>query len=48
MSDLTQRDLRLIDLRWAIRTTVLGVITAALAIAPFIEHGRLVAALIGG
>lgn len=48
MSDLTPRELRLIDLRWAIRTTALGVITAALAIAPFIEYGRLVAALIGG
>ena len=48
MNSLTPRDLRLIDLSWAIRTTVLGVITAALALAPFIEHGRFVRLLIGG
>jgi len=48
MNELTPRDMRRIELAWVIRTGILGGAFLALAIAPFIEHGRLFARLIIG
>lgn len=48
MRDLTPSDFRLIEVAHAIIQALSFDTFAALAIAPFVEHGRLVAALIGG
>lgn len=48
MNDLTPRDLRLIELTHAVIKAFSFGTFAALAIAPFIEHGRFVRLIIGG
>lgn len=48
MNNLTPRDMRLIEVTHAVVRALSFGTFAALAIAPFVEHGRLVAALIGG
>jgi len=45
---VTERELRLIEAAHAVVKALSFGTFAALAIAPFVEHGRLVAALIGG
>jgi hypothetical protein len=48
MSELTPRDMRLIEVTHAVIKALSFGTFAALAIAPFIEHGRLLWLLIGG
>ena len=48
MNDLTPRDLQLIEVTHAVIRAVCFGTFAALAIAPFIEHGRIVRLIIGG
>ena len=48
MPDLTPHDMRVIEVTHAVIRALSFGTFAALAIAPFIEHGRLIAALIGG
>lgn len=45
---MTERDLRLIELSHAVIMALSFGAFAALAIAPFIEHGRFVRLIIGG
>jgi hypothetical protein len=47
MHDLTPRDMCLIEVTHAVIKALTFGTFAALAIAPFVEHGRLLAALIG-
>lgn len=48
MNELTPRDLRLIEVTHAVVKALSFGTFAALAIAPFIEHGRFVRLIIGG
>ena len=48
MNELTPRYMRLIELAHAVIRSLSFGTFAALAIAPFIEHGRLLAVIIGG
>lgn len=48
MNSLTPRDMRLIEVTHAVIKALSFGSFAALAIAPFIDNGRLIAALIGG
>lgn len=47
-NELTPRDVRLIEVTHAVIRALCFGTFAALAIAPFIEHGRLVRLIIGG
>lgn len=47
MNELTPRDMRLIELAHAVIRSLSFGTFAALAIAPFIEHGRFVRLIIG-
>lgn len=48
MNDLTPHEMHRIELAWSVRTAIFGGITAALLALPFVDGGRLLAALIGG